>query len=838
MYSNAATDYLFTGQEVGGEYVYPTAGQNAVIVFANPDDENFFLSAKDGDFTTDGMAITTMACDTDDITIGNAPAAVLNATLMNPNGLMETLTWGYGSAYIGVEIDSTTADKQSTHPCAVKGGLATFSMDANGTAYRNGSSLGAIGGSPLAIISDYSGADVYFITTTGMGRRKSLVFSVVSTPNDAQKYMAAKYTDTDAPIGIALDANGCPYIFNNVANDTKTTYTYIPMGKYDFSNVDAFGITFTAEAYNEMTLFDADATDWVQSLDFSTPQTISDLITALMTEMGMTANVSASAVNTGVSLSENPITSYSVTYRQVLKWLAEAIGCNARISRTGGVVEFVPYDATPITDSSTPPNALVISCDTIVGNTRTKYRNAVPAINQVVCYNTVGAGFEYHDPNLPVGTPMVPMYVVANPFIDPSSSMQPVEDLCGLVDDIPTYNPTTISVVCSDPRIDAGDFVTVTETDNSNTYVIPVMTQTIYWNGSCRTQYGATGNKVRQIPDAITDSSDLSGVVSSNPAAVVNMIQAHGIDADWITAGTISDRNGNNTWDLDTGDLSITTGKIETTYTHTYYYTDYSASDITRIQQIIAGQITPTETDYEKYDTDGNGYIRVLDMVRIQAMIDNQENLTKTITTTIDPSANNKAIAIRVQIPAIGQAAAVDRYATYAVSQVNVNTATFVDLFASNAHLDEVLIQDDVSGDIELGGGSILFSDTNNNTTVTMTGSSLDYDDGNNNHTVITPTGVTYRDGVASPTERILRRSRASSGTSTVTLEAGVYIAYVTHTNSSTVTETGMYIIQAGTTSSIREVVAAGNQTLSVSGLTLTWTTSNSNRQLRLVYIS
>lgn len=567
MYSNAATDYLFTGRVVSGEYVYPSAEQNAVIVFNSTDPNgNFFLSAKDGDFTTGGMSISSMACNSEDITIGNAPAAVLAATLMNPRGLMESLVWGYGAAYIGVVTATASADTYNSLPCPchVYVNNVHFSINANGVAYRNTSNLGTIGGSPLAVIANSDGSDVYFVTTNGVGRRVNNAFSVI-TPNAAQSFLVGKYGNEEAPIGVALDANGCPVAYNDVANSVKTTYTYIPMGVYDFSNVDAFGITFNAEAYDRMTLFDADATDWVQTLDFATPKTLSALIAELMTEMGMSYTISPSAVNTGLTLSENPITSYSVTYRQVLKWLAEAIGCNARISRTGSTVEFVVYNPTPITDSN--GNTIVISCDTIVGNSRTKSRNAVPAINQVVCYNTVGAGYEYHSPSLSVGTTMVPLYVVANPFVDPSVSEQPVEDLCGLADDIPGYNPTTLNVVCSDPRIDAGDFITVTEKDNVTTYVIPVMTQTLFWNGSCRTQFGATGNQVRQIPEAITDSSDLSGVVSSNPAAVVNMIQAHGISADWITTGklTVLDNDDNVIFDADKDTKSVQIGGFAVT---------------------------------------------------------------------------------------------------------------------------------------------------------------------------------------------------------------------------------------------------------------------------------
>ena len=96
MYSGGPSSATFTGyyDNVEQEYVYPSARQHAVIAF-----NGFFLSALDGDFTTDGLSISTQTGESTDITIGNAPSAVLNATMLNPNGLMETLTWGDGTVY-------------------------------------------------------------------------------------------------------------------------------------------------------------------------------------------------------------------------------------------------------------------------------------------------------------------------------------------------------------------------------------------------------------------------------------------------------------------------------------------------------------------------------------------------------------------------------------------------------------------------------------------------------------------------------------------------------------------------------------------------------------------
>ena len=261
MYNDSTFDYLFTGQERGGGYDYPSADQNLVITFSG-----FYLSALDGDFTTDPVTITSETGEGEDITIGNAPAKVLTAQMLNPFGLMESLTWGDGTVYIGCVKSSASADTYSSLPCHVYVNSIHYGINASGNA-RRGSTTYTLGGTPMAVIANSTGTDVLFITDTKIGRYNGS-FSVVSTPTDAQAFMAAKCRQYADPMGIALDSNGCPAVFNDVTASTKTTYGYVPMGVFDFSNVDAFGITFGVEAYDKMTLFDADATAWWNALDF------------------------------------------------------------------------------------------------------------------------------------------------------------------------------------------------------------------------------------------------------------------------------------------------------------------------------------------------------------------------------------------------------------------------------------------------------------------------------------------------------------------------------------------------------------------------------------------
>lgn len=772
MYNDSTFDNLFTGYESGGDYVYPSADQNLVITFSG-----FYLSALDGDFTTDPVTITSETGEGEDITIGNAPAAVLTAQMLNPNGLMESLTWGDGTVYIGCVTSSATADAYSSLPCHVYVNSIHYGINASGNA-RRGSTTYTLGGTPMAVIANSTGTDVLFITDTKIGRYNGS-FSVVSTPTDAQAFMAAKCRQYADPMGIALDANGCPAVFNDVTASTKTTYGYVPMGVFDFSNVDAYGITFGVEAFDKMTLFDADATDWVNNLDFTTPKTLSTLISELMTEMGLTCTVDASAVNTSVTWSENPITNYAVTYRQVLKWLAEAIGCNVRMSRTGDV-EFVAFHSTPVGNT--------ITLDTIVGNSRTKGRYTVPVVTKVICYNTVGAGYED-------GTSGSDYYVVANPFIDPSGGLAPVTALLGLIDDIPAYYPTAVVNAYSDPRIDAGDFVTVTDMDGNTTFNIPVMHQTLQWNGMCTTQYVADGRQVRTVPDSL-EGTGLSEVVSTNPAAVVNMIMAKGI--------TVYDSNNNVLFSAigDNHLVEIAGFEVDKTSLHktTESPTDVFNTVYVGIDKVESEKVDTTQGfAVSNIATMENGWMQVY------------EN---------NPDPNGSHVYYTNIHP------------DYIFFHKNDNgTVLQADYSAEEATLNSTYDSKETS----ITKDSVSVTDGTNTATHTATG--VTANDGTNT-TTMSATGVTFDDGTATPTMRVIRRSLSAAGSTTVTLEDGICLAIVSHQNNSSTNESGLYIIQVNNTSSIRAISTAQNQTLSISGHTLTWTTTNTYRQLRLIYLS
>lgn len=500
MYNDGVITNEFTGyyDAEEGEYISPSGHQNLLIKFPA-----FYLSADDGDIADSGVTISSETGGAEDITIGNAPAKVLTATMLNPVGLMEGLTWGEGTVYIGVATATETYDSDAE--VYAKKGTAEYAITDTQIVPPTGTAIG-YQGDPAAIVVSDDGTAWFYTDTNAYYYDGSAVAE--ATQSDA--FTLHKYQNA-SQIGILMDANGLPS--TTWANGESNTYTYVPMGVFEFSNVDAFGITFGVETYDRMRLFDADATDWVASLDFTTAKTLSGILSELMTEMGFSGNytVSASAVNTGLTYSENPITAYAVTYRQILRRIAEAMGCSARMSRTGGV-ELWTWDS--ISQETITPY-------TIIGNTRAKARYTVPQITEVVCYDTLGM-------NYASGSEGVPYYISANPFLTGlDTSVTPLTNINLLLRGIPVYYPSVIGQMYADPRLDAGDFVTLQTTDGTSPYVVPVMRQTLHWGGVCEATLVASGNQQRAVP---------SDLIDNNLATTVNGRKIlNGVDAKRIT---------------------------------------------------------------------------------------------------------------------------------------------------------------------------------------------------------------------------------------------------------------------------------------------------------------
>lgn len=149
-------------------------------------------------------------------------------------------------------------------------------------------------------------------------------------------------------------------------------------------------------------------------------------------------------------------------------------------------------------------------------------------------------------------------------------------------------------------------------------------------------------------------------------ATLANGLLADFVTAAHLTAGTIASQDGETfVLNLDNGTMQIggngiitssdgsfvinlSTGVLYTTAEVTYDASDYSQSDVTRIAQIIAGSVTPTSSDYEKYDFYQDGEITGADLAMCQNMVNTGNDLTIAWSAKVQPNERGKTFSLEM----------------------------------------------------------------------------------------------------------------------------------------------------------------------------------------------
>lgn len=102
---------------------------------------------------------------------------------------------------------------------------------------------------------------------------------------------------------------------------------------------------------------------------------------------------------------------------------------------------------------------------------------------------------------------------------------------------------------------------------------------------------------------------------------VADFITTGNFNASLAKIGTLQDAAGKNSWNMQTGAFTLTDGSMDVLSTKTFYASDYSASDITAIQNIITGDAPATEADIAKYDLNLDGIINLIDMMTVRDLV-------------------------------------------------------------------------------------------------------------------------------------------------------------------------------------------------------------------------
>ena len=266
-------------------------------------------------------------------------------------------------------------------------------------------------------------------------------------------------------------------------------------------------------ARDQMQKFDAIATDWFDSLDFASGITLSQILFSMVDSLGVRLDddTTNNLVNGSHVYTAKPFDAESLTYRDVLGWIAGAAGGNARFDRNGFLtIRYFNYAlmSTPSGTSSVVGYALVGSA--VLGDGIENYYR----LNNT----TLGGGIfsidiaEYtvkqidklivksadNDFGTIVGTGLNAYELVNNPFMfgETTDSILPrATNVYNVVARLEPYNPITITAM-ADWSIEAGDIIYVV-TSNGN-YVLPIFQQQIVWNGvSVQSTMASTGAESR-----------------------------------------------------------------------------------------------------------------------------------------------------------------------------------------------------------------------------------------------------------------------------------------------------------------------------------------------------
>ena len=125
-------------------------------------------------------------------------------------------------------------------------------------------------------------------------------------------------------------------------NGRTVTYEFAPLGVFVAERPDIVKKTVIEVHSNDrMTLFDVDMPS-KEDLGITYPTTLSTLFQK-MCEYLEVPYVSSTFLNSGITVSKEPDQFESATMREVLKWIAEAAGSNARFNRNGQL-EFIWFN--------------------------------------------------------------------------------------------------------------------------------------------------------------------------------------------------------------------------------------------------------------------------------------------------------------------------------------------------------------------------------------------------------------------------------------------------------------------------------------------------------------
>ncbi len=442
----------------------------------------------------------------EDLQMGAAPGAEISFTALNRNGLLNEFPYGECAPYIGVRVSSAAWTRGDAFCTAIMnygtanavrfdGHSAEPYLTVNGSAANVQPPFAVnallLDGNDVYVCSadgdvwlrtwddtnkklkDPSNSTWEVLTSDTWGALKDKTWGELSNGFKSSKFMEQKLKRWTGR-GLAWRGR----MLHEFTVKSVDTWEYCPLGIFTAGAPKRRVQKVSVTGMDRMEKFDADASSWWNSISWGGGLTLHNLLQRMCAQLDVTLTTSNTYPNANVVV-KNPLNADGLTYRDILRYIAEA-GCSyARFDRDG---------ALELAWFSTPTNAPQINAN--------RYFTAETAEYTVPVITAVQLLADSDDVGVTVGSGSNGYQIVDNPFLAFSSQTQGktmAQAIYTRLNAFAAYSPVSIKALC-DPSIQAGDIISATV--EGETRNIPVFTATIT---PTRATYGCTGNVARPV---------------------------------------------------------------------------------------------------------------------------------------------------------------------------------------------------------------------------------------------------------------------------------------------------------------------------------------------------
>ena len=285
-------------------------------------------------------------------------------------------------------------------------------------------------------------------------------------------------------------------IYIDVYDSTNSTWLACPIGVFLIEQPTKLNTKIVnASGYDQMQYLDRIADAWWNEIDWTNGVSVSDLITSIATECGVSvsSNLAGNILNPNVAYTSAPFTANKTTYRDILARLAGITGTIAYFDRDGALdmrwFKYATLNGSIVTADYDAMGNGIMSLDlaeyAVSAIDMLEILPLDPDLNVSVgdgdnVYELAGNPF-FTDQIEQVSNAIVGTAIVGQAVIYYSDIMEwlatPIYDRLKTV---VVYRPITMRLI-ADWSIEAGDVIKVTV--DGNDIVLPIMQQTITWRG-------------------------------------------------------------------------------------------------------------------------------------------------------------------------------------------------------------------------------------------------------------------------------------------------------------------------------------------------------------------